>query len=140
MSNNKLIQELYDLINDNIEKYSIPHVDKKSIRIKQYIIRQNKNKNWLVINAKKNKKIGTYFSKTSAIALAKTLSENQNNKTKIRELDNIIQKNNNDNIFYEHIIKRTKSKIKFQTAIIRSELSNDKIHRALEKLREFIIQ
>jgi Uri superfamily endonuclease len=105
-----LVKELEKLLNDNIEKLLIPHVRGNSIRIKHHIIRKSKA-GWLIYDIKENQQIAKMFSKTAAIALAKTLAQGLDEIEKIQYLDFNIKKNYNDAIFAKHSLIKTNNQI-----------------------------
>lgn len=81
-----------------------PYVKGKSVRIKQYVVRETQF-GFLVFDTKNHKEITKTFCKTSALALAKSLAKNAKNADKIKELDQIIQKNYTDAVFFRNTIE-----------------------------------
>ena len=136
----ELALELENLINNTIDKSSLPYVKGKSIRIGHVIVRETRVGFFLVFDTKENAEIAKMFCKTGAVALAKSIVSKQDNAEikLIKTLDDIISKNFNDAIFYKHTINVTKDSIKKQVAQMRYSVARDATQHAKDKLDTFI--
>lgn len=135
INNANLVTELERLLNENLERVCLPYVRGNSIRIKNHIIRKSKA-GWLVYNIKDNVQIAQLFSKTAAIALAKSLAEGADKKELITYYDKKLQKHFLDAMFFQHHLTNTASdsrKVIFETRYIiakeETELVKDKLDR-----------
>jgi len=132
-----LAKELENLINKKIDTSYFPYVKGKSIRIKHIIVREARF-GFLVFDTKENKEIGKMFCKTSALALAREAARGKAYKSRIFELDRIIEKNYMDAVFHKHIMKVTKDDTKFFVASTRYEIAATKTRFAKEELDTYI--
>jgi hypothetical protein len=136
MNPNALIV-LEDIINQGIEEVALPYVSGNSIRIKHLVVRNSKA-GWLVYNSKTHSQVARLFCKSSAVALAKSLSEGKNKKTTITELDKIIEKNYNDCMFYKNTLEKSTDAVKRAITLDRFEISVSHTKRAKKSLDRFI--
>ena len=132
-----LAKELENLINKKIDTSYFPYVKGKSIRIKHIIVREARF-GFLVFDTKENKEIGKMFCKTSALALARETARGKTHKSRIFELDRIIEKNYMDAVFHKHTMKVTKDDTKFFVASTRYEIAATKTRFAKEELDTYI--
>lgn len=98
MTNTALLKDLQDLIEVNLDPSMFPYQKGNSIRIGKMVVRESK-KGFMIFDCKDQKQIAILFSKTAALALAKSLSSGKDNTKKVMELDNTIQKNYMDALF-----------------------------------------
>ena len=136
MNPNALIV-LEDIINQGIEEVALPYVSGNSIRIKHLVVRNSKA-GWLVYNSNTHSQVARLFCKSSAVALAKSLSEGKNKKTTITELDKIIEKNYNDCMFYKNTLEKSTDAVKRAITLDRFEISVSHTKRAKKSLDRFI--
>ncbi len=139
ISNKNLVEQLERLLDENIKKVLIPHVRGNSIRIKDHIVRKSKA-GWLVYNAKKNHQIARMFSKTAAVALAKTLAQGRDEFKTINQLDGYIQKHYNDALFARHVMLNTHDEEKRVVSEMKYELAWEKTCEAKDKLEAYIFR
>ena len=137
MNFDNLFKNLEELIETNIEHLPIPYAKGNSIRIKQYVVRKNKN-SYLVYDCKEHKRIAELSFKVSAIALAKTLAENKNHIRQIEMFDSLMLMHYNDVLFYRNIIKKTTDDFVRETRKVRLEVSLHKAQKAKQSLEDFI--
>lgn len=136
MIDQKLLKDLADLVNSSIDPTLFPYQKGNSIRIGKYVIRSKANGNHRVYNCETNQLVSELFSKSGAVALAKTLARGKDGVTKIENLDKEIQKWYNDCIFYKYTVKVTKDEIKRHVAETRYEIAQHKtadVRRQLDK-------
>ena len=138
--NNQIIQELSDLINRSIDIADFPYKKGNSIRIGSYAIRKKKSA-YIIIDCSTNKIIEQLFSQTAAIALAKKLAkDDMHSQTEIMRLDQQLQKNYIDCIFYSHTIKNTKDELKKQTTLDRYDVAKYRVEDATLALESHIFR
>ena len=130
MNKKNLAKEFEDIVTAGLNSVHIPYQKGNSIRIGSIVIRKNKH-GFLVIDLKEQKQITKTFFKTSAVALAKALTENRpgNNVEEIKKLDSMLLKHYNDAMFYNHTIKVTKD-------IFRREAIRSRYDLSLEHTRQ----
>ena len=92
MTNKTLLKELQHLIEDKLDPSLFPYQKGNSIRIGKIVVRDSK-KGFLIYDCQENKQVAITFSKTAALALAKSLSKGTNNMSTVMDLDKTIQKN-----------------------------------------------
>lgn len=131
-----LAKELEDII-DSVDYSIIPYQKGKSIRIKNYVIRDTKH-GFLIYDCSTNKPITKTHFKYSAIAIVKKLTQGKNLVSSIQELDRKMLKYYNDAIFYKDTIKRTDNPIKKETRQIRLSLAVDETIKIRQCLENFI--
>lgn len=137
MNIDNLVRNLEELIETSVEQLSIPYAKGNSIRIKNYVVRKNKD-SYLVYDCKEHKRIIVLSFKVSALAAAKTLSEGKDVLKTIETLDKSFLKHYNDVLFFKNIIKNTNSAIVKETRAMRLELSLQKAQIERQKLEDFI--
>jgi len=138
--NNQIIQELSDLINRSIDIADFPYKKGNSIRIGGYAIRKKKSA-YIIIDCSTNRIVHQLFSQTAAIALAKKLAKNNpNDHQEIIKLDQLLQKNYIDCIFYSHTIKNTADEIKRATTYDRYDIAKIKVEDATQALESHIFR
>ena len=138
--NNQIIQELSDLINRSIDIADFPYKKGNSIRIGGYAIRKKKSA-YIIIDCSSNKIVQQLFSQTAAIALAKKLAkDDMQNHQEIVRLDQQLQKNYIDCIFYSHTIENTKDELKKQTTLDRYDIAKYRVEDATLALESHIFR
>lgn len=138
MINEKLLKDLEELINGSIDPSLFPYQKGNSIRIGQYAIRSNKKGFFKVYDCKKNILIAETFSKTSAVAMARSLCKDKNIVSKILYLDKELQKWYNDCVFYRHTIRKTKDFFKKDIIETRYEIAKQKTSLVRRELDKYI--
>ena len=138
--NTQIIQELSDLINRSIDIADFPYKKGNSIRIGRYAIRKKKSA-YIIIDCSTNKIVEQLFSQTAAVALAKKLAkDDMHSQTEIMRLDQQLQKNYIDCIFYSHTIKNTKDELKKQTTLDRYDVAKYRVEDATLALESHIFR
>lgn len=138
MNSSKILKDLEEIINGSIDPSMFPYAKGNSIRIGCYIVRCNKKGYWKVYNIQDNKLVTETFCKSSAVALAKSLSQGKESIKDIKEIDKDIQKWFNDCVFYKHTIRVTKDDIKRDVSQTRYEIAQRKTHYAKQRLDKYI--
>lgn len=136
MTNKNIVKDLRDLI-DKVDVSLLPHQKGNCIRIGHVLVQERKF-DYSVYDLKQKQEIAVLFCKTSAIALAKSLANGKNVLHRIVELDQIIEKNYIDCIFYKNTIAKSKDKDVKEIINIRYNIARKKTQNAKEKLDRFI--
>tara|TARA_B100002019_G_scaffold274864_1_gene272218 strand:+ start:922 stop:1326 length:405 start_codon:yes stop_codon:yes gene_type:complete len=130
----KVLKDLQEIIEANIDPTLFPYRKGNSIRIGSIVVRESKSGH-LVYCAKANKQIARTFSKTAAVAIAKGGDVNN-----ILDLDREIMKHFNDCLFYKNTMKNSKSDVSRFVAENRYEISSDKTRQLKKKLDGYIFR
>ena len=130
----KVLKDLQEIIEANIDPTLFPYRKGNSIRIGSIVVRESKSGH-LVYCAKANKQIARTFSKTAAVAIAKGGDVNN-----ILNLDREIMKHFNDCLFYKNTMKNSKSDVSRFVAENRYEISSDKTRQLKKKLDGYIFR
>jgi len=138
MTDIKLVQDLKDLLDKNIDPVLFPVEKGDRINIGSYSIAKIAN-GYSVKSYRSNKIIAITYTKAAAIAIAKNLSRKKDIKDKVLELDKVIAKNHTDCIFYKHTMKTTKDFNKYESTLYRYDVSKQITDIAREKLNKFIL-
>ena len=136
MADKNIIKDLKDLIN-KIDATILPYQKGNCIRIGDVLVQERKN-DFTVYNVKTKKQIAILFCKTSAVALAKTLSSGRDVSRRIKALDKIIEKNYIDCMFYKNVMRKKRDQNDRDIIYIRYEIAHRKTQEAKHKLDRFI--
>ena len=128
----KVLKDLQEIIEANIDPTLFPYQKGNSLRIGSIVIRES-SKGHLVYCAKANKQIARTFSKTAAVAIARG-----GDVKDILQLDNEIMKHFNDCLFYKNTIKKSKNDTAKFVAENRYEISSYRTHELKKKLDAYI--
>jgi hypothetical protein len=134
----KLIQDLEELLDVRIDTTVFPYQKGNSIRVGKYVVRQAKHGSCKIFNCESNLQVAETFCKTSALALAKSLSSGVDQRTRILKLDKEIQKWYNDCVFYKHGIKVTKDFARKDILEMRYDIAKRKTADAKQQLDRII--
>lgn len=137
MIKENLIKDLDEIISIGLENYPLPFQRGNSIRIKNYAIRKS-SKGFMIFNCETNKTVAITNFKTTAVAIAKCLSEGKDVTKDALFYDEILAKHYNDAIFYKRTIKCTNDPIKKDITEARLQLAIDKSKHLKDKLDDFI--
>lgn len=137
MIDQKFVSTLESFLNESLSKFAFPYEFNKQIRIKNFIIRQTK-KGYVVVDCFVNQQVAFTNFKTSAVAIAKNLSEGKNVVNQVIELDKILLKNYNDAVFYKKSIKKIKKRAIKESRKILLDLALDKADHVKKDLENFI--
>ena len=130
----KVLKDLQEIIEANIDPTLFPYQKGNSLRIGSIVIRES-TKGHLVYCAKANKQIARTFCKTAAVAIARG-----GDVQDILQLDNEIMKHFNDCIFYNNTMKNSKNETARFVAESRYEISSDKTQQLKDKLDYYIFR
>ena len=133
MTNKTLLKDLQNLIEENLDPSMFPYQKGNSIRIGKMVVRDSKN-GFLIYDCKDNKQVAITFSKTAALALAKSISNGTDNIDKVLDLDKTIQKNFTDALFFTNTLKITKDDFKKDITLTRLELATARTAEAKSAL------
>jgi hypothetical protein len=139
MIKERLGRELLKLIEKNLDPSLFPLQKGDKINIGSFSIMPSKKGGYTVKCYKTNAIVAETYTKTAALAIAKTLSKKTCVVKRILELDNIISKNQIDCMFYKNTIKKTKNPVIFESTMSRYEICMQKATHAKEQLNKFIL-
>ena len=139
MTKTALLKDLQELIEVNLDPSMFPYQKGNSIRIGKIVVRESK-KGFMVFDCKDQKQIAILFSKTAALALAKSLSSGNDNTKKVIELDNTIQKNYMDALFFNSTYRSTTDPAKKDISLNRLEIAKMRTNRAKDVLDSIIFR
>ena len=137
MNYNNLVKELESLLSIELDSTLFPYQKGKSIRIGHLVVRESRH-GFKIYDCVENKMIAQTFSKSSAVALARTLAKGKDYQKDILMIDKIINKNYNDCIFYKHTIANTSDRIKKDVVKTRYEDAKARTHVARQRLDKYI--
>lgn len=137
-TNTKIAAELEALINRALDTSLFPYVKGKSIRIKHIVVRET-TFGFLVFDTKMNREICKTFCKTSAVAVAKSTAGGRGvSLDRIKTLDDIIEKNYNDALFFKHILeissdstRRFVAESRYDVAAVRTRTAKEELDRII---------
>jgi len=129
-------ETLQEFINAPIDPVLFPVKSGNKINIGSYSIRNSAGV-YTIKSYKADKIIARTYTKTAAVAVAKSLSKG-NTIHKILELDEIAAKHRNDCMFYKHTLKKTTNPIKWETTWMRYDISKQTEQDAISKIKKFI--
>lgn len=139
MIEKSLVYELENLLRLDLDTTMFPYQKGNSIRIGHIVIRYSRAE-YKIFDCTNNELIAKTFSKTSAVALARSLAKGKNHVNDILKLDRQIQKHYNDCIFYRNTIRITKDKNKRLATKIRYDDSKAKTENARNCLDKYIFE
>jgi hypothetical protein len=138
MLNSDTVDTIIHFVDQEIIKYMIPYKKGNTILIGNYAVRQSKDM-YLIFDCTSNKMVDQTFSRAAAIALAKSLHNKINLSYKIHRLDDILQKNYTDAIFYKNVIKNSTSNTVIAIREARLQLALEKTQSAYSDLEQFVL-
>jgi hypothetical protein len=138
MDLSKLSKKLKQFIDRQAESISMPIQHGNSLRIKNYVVREN-SRGFLLYDIKNHRQVATTFTKTAALAMAKQMAQNNQSVLKrIRSTDDEIHNKYNECVFYKHTIARTDEDIKRETAKIRYDIVWEDLLKLRDTLDDYI--
>ena len=137
MINKRIIKDLQEIIEANLDPSMFPYKKGNSIRIGKIVIRESRA-GYLVYDIESNSQIAKTFCKTAAVAIAKSITKNRSNVQRVLELDKLIEKYYNDCVFYKYTINKTKDDFKREITINRYEIAKSMTSDAKRRLDSFI--
>ena len=137
MSTEKLLNGLEEIVNKGLEDSAIPHSRGNSIRIKHIVVRKSP-KGYLIYDSKENKQVVRVYFKSSAVAIAKNLAQNNDITTEIVAFDDSMLKHYNDAVFYKHAIRNTTDDAKKEIRETRLDVAIQESQRVRSLLDHYI--
>ena len=138
MSNETLARDFENIVNKGLETSLLPMVRGNSIRIKNYIVRYNVKKGYLIYDTANNTQIARTQFKPSAVAIAKTLAAGKNVVSTILSYDTELSKHHNDALFYKNVLNNTNDDFIKQVRKVRIDISLEKSRLIRKKIDKFI--
>ena len=132
-----IVKELRTLISHGVKKHPLPIKVGNSIRIGPVVIRQIKDKSFLLFDSANKETIGSLYSKHGALAVAKLYNENKSIDD-VLNLDMKLQKHDTDARFYQHNIDKTSNQAKKELLDIRLSVAHDELRVITTKLEQII--
>jgi hypothetical protein len=137
MITDSLIKELEELVNKGLENSLIPHVKGRSIRIKNYVIRES-SKGYLIYDILENRQAARTQFKSSAVAIAKNLAQGKDVINQVMVYDRELTKHYNDAVFYRNIIQKTENVSSKEVRKIRLDITLEETARVRNRIDSFI--
>jgi len=132
-----LVNELKTLISHGVKQHPLPVKVGNSIRIGPVVIRQLKDKSFILFDSKEQIQIGSVYSKHSALALAKLYTEHKDIDFVI-SLDKKLQKHDLDARYYQHSMDKTEDITKKDILDTRLSVAHDELRIITSKLEQII--
>lgn len=136
MNSQKLVKDLQALIERGLEHYPVPLVKGNSIRIGKMVIRTSKHGN-LVYDTTENKKVAHCFTKSAAIAIARTYKKDPALLKNILRIDDSISKHINDAMFFKHGMKNADD-MRYEVLETRLDISLTRARNERSQLDKYI--
>jgi hypothetical protein len=131
-------KEILKLIDKETDKLCVPIQQGNSIRIKHMVVRESRY-GFLVFNILTQEQVARTFSKTAALAIAKSHAEGATNRTaRILKIDEKIQQKYNDCVFFKHTIYFSDDHTRKQAAEIRYDVAWDDVLTLRSELDHYI--
>ena len=137
MTTEQLLNDLEEIVNRGLEDSAMPHQRGNSIRIKHVIIRKSP-KGYLIYDAKENKQVVRVYFKSSAVAIAKNLAQDNDITDEVVVFDQMMLKHYNDAVFYKNAIKMSDDPFKIEIRETRLDVSIRESQRVRSLLDRFI--
>lgn len=134
----KLSKKLRKFIDKQAETISLPIQHGNSLRIKNYVVREN-SMGFLLYDIKEHRQVATTFTKTAALAMAKQMAQNKSEDIRfIGTTDDQIHHKYNECVFYKHTIARSDDEIKRESAKIRYDIAWEDLLKLRDTLDDYI--
>ena len=134
----KLSKKLRKFIDKQAETISLPIQHGNSLRIKNYVVREN-SLGFLLYDIKEHRQVATTFTKTAALAMAKQMAQNKSKDIRfIGATDDQIHHKYNECVFYKHTIARSDDEIKRESAKIRYDIAWEDLLKLRDTLDDYI--
>lgn len=138
MDLSKLSKKLKKFIDRQAETISMPIQHGNSLRIKNYVVREN-SMGFLLYDIKNHRQVTTTFTKTAALAMARQMAQNNSKYLRlIGDTDDQIHHKYNECVFYKNTIARTDDEIKRETAKIRYDIVWEDLLKLRDTLDDYI--
>lgn len=132
-----IVNELKTLISHGVKRHPLPIKVGNSIRIGSVVIRQLKDKSFILFDSKQKAQIGSVYSKHSALALAKLYTEEKDLRF-VLTLDSKLQKHDLDARYYQHSIDKTEDELKKDVLDTRLGVAYEELRIITSKLEQII--
>ena len=132
-----LISEIKSLITLGLTKYPLPYKAGNAIRIGPVVVRQRKDKTYLLFDCKKDTAISSAHSKHGALAIAKLYNEDKSIQEAIK-LDNSVGKYDADIMFYENSYNITNDDFKKDVLDARISVAQIDMDSTIDQLEQII--
>jgi len=133
MIDKKVLADLQQIIEENLDPSMFPYAKGNSIRIGNFVIRKNRH-GYNIFDLKHKEKISCVFSKTAAVAIAKNLAKGTNVISQAESFDRIIEKNYNDALFFSHAMRTTKDEFRREVSEMRLDIAKTRTEDARRRL------
>jgi hypothetical protein len=141
MNNQKIKQQLEEIISSGLAKTPLPMIQNNSIRIGKIIITP-KEDGFRVYNLSNKQDLGKTYSRNAALAIAKICCQGEcltSLVKQILDLDQYYQKYDTDCTFYYATIKRTTDEFKKDVVETRYYDALERKYSAVDKINKFIL-
>jgi hypothetical protein len=132
------VEELQQIIENSTSEHLIPDRRDGVIRIGHVIIRHSRSAGYLIIDSNQHRQIDRTFSKWGALAYAKSLMTNQDVRPILR-LDQCIEKNENDILFFKNTIDSSRNPVRRDIAVDRMQIAIHQSEHARRQLEKQIL-
>jgi len=131
-------KEILQLIDKETDKLCVPIQQGNSVTIKHMVVRESPQ-GFLVINVLTDQQVACTFSKTAAMAIAKSHARGTVNHTaQILKIDNQIQQKYNDCVHFKHTIYLSEDEDRKYAAEIRYDVAWDDVITLRSELDPYI--
>ena len=135
-----LLIDLEQIVNASIDPAMFPYKKGNSIRVGKYAVRTTQHGH-KIFDCESNCMIAETFSKTAALALAKSSSKEHSDTRSmdvILDVDRCIQKWYNDCVFYRNTMTNSSDPIRSDVAANRYDIARTETERARRQLDKYI--
>ena len=131
-------KEILQLIDKETDKLCVPIQQGNSVTIKHMVVRESPQ-GFLVINVLTDQQVACTFSKTAAVAIAKSHARGTVDHTsQILKIDNQIQQKYNDCVHFKHTIYLSEDEDRKSAAEIRYDVAWDDVITLRSELDPYI--
>jgi hypothetical protein len=138
MSSDTLVKDFENIVNKGLETSFLPMVRGNTIRIKNYIVRHNSKKGYLIYDTDFNTQVARTQFKSSAVAIAKTLADGKNAVATILSYDTELTKHYNDAVFYRNVIQKSNDSFIKDIRQVRFDMSLERTRLIRKKIDKYI--
>lgn len=138
MSTDTLVKDFENIVNKGLETSFLPMVRGNTIRIKNYIVRYNNKKGYLIYDTVVNTQVARTQFKSSAVAIAKTLADGRDAISTILSYDTELTKHYNDAVFYKNIIQKSDDTFVKDIRQVRFDMSLEQTRLIRKKIDKYI--
>ena len=136
--NPELLKPLEEIMRTSLEQVPIPHEKGNSIRIKNIVVRRNKN-GYHIFDLRTKDHLGYTHNKSTALAVAHCTAVNRaKSVSEIWTLENKMSKYYNDALFYKNTIDKTEDDIRRESAQIRFDIAIEECWRIKGEIENYI--